>query len=46
METTLGVAKAKFETMRDCLNELTEINLAEARCLRTCFRAGRNIIIA
>lgn len=29
-ETTLGVAKTKFEAMREYLNELTEINLAEA----------------
>lgn len=31
MEVTLGLAKTKFEAMREYLNELTEINLAEAQ---------------
>ncbi len=30
LDITLGVAKTKFEAMREYLNELTEINLAEA----------------
>ncbi len=31
IEITLGVAKAKFEVMREYINELTELNLAEAQ---------------
>lgn len=31
MEITLGVAKDKFEVMREYINELTELNLAEAQ---------------